>query len=101
MTLVPPTPAVGATTSTTRILERPRSRARRIWALVGSIAMAVGCTLLAMSSAGTQGAGPSTFPPILLSYSMLGFFPMLGASILIIWRPRMPVIVAAVTVGLT
>ncbi|MGN6197908.1 MAG: sensor histidine kinase [Humibacter sp.] len=37
----------------------------------------------------------------MLSYSMVSAFPMLGASVFIIWRHRMPIIVAAVTTGLT
>lgn len=101
MTLVPPSPTLGGGARVAAFVERPRSRVRRVWALVGSIAMAVLCTLLAMSSAGQHGTDESTFSPILQTYAFLSFFPMLGASILIIWRHRMPVIVAAVTIGLT
>jgi signal transduction histidine kinase len=75
--------------------------ARPAWRLVGSIALAVLCGLLTLSSAGQHGAGDSTFPPVLLSLSMLGAFPMIGVSVLLVWRHRRPVLVSAIATGLT
>lgn len=81
---------------------RPTATAvRRAWRLVGSIALAVLCGLLAMSSGGQHGTGDSTFPPVLLGLSMIGVFPMIGASVLLVWRHRFPVLVSALATGLT
>lgn len=105
MTLVPPPPVAGvATPPASRTVAAP-SRTRRAWALTGSIALAVLCGLLALSAGGShdapQGAPHGGAAGLITGYAMLGVFPMLGASVLLVWRHRAPVIVATITMGLT
>jgi len=78
-----------------------RSPARRAWALTGSIALAVLCSLLAISAAGMHGTPPSTFPAGIQTLSMAGAWLMIGASVMLVWRHRWPVLVAALAIGLT
>ena len=75
---------------------RVRSRARRAWALIGSLALVLLCALLAMSAGGVYGTETSTFPAPLQAYSMAGAFLVIGASVLLVWRHRHPVVVSCI-----
>ncbi|WP_374009880.1 sensor histidine kinase [Leifsonia sp. LS-T14] len=78
-----------------------RSRARRAWALTGSITLAVLCSLLAISGAGIHGTPPSTFPAGIQTLALAGAWLMIGASVMLVWRHRWPVLVAGIAVTLT
>ncbi|WP_157780327.1 histidine kinase [Leifsonia xyli] len=75
------------------------STARRRWALVGSISLAVLCALFAMSAGGNYGTTGSTFPAAVQLLAMVGAFVMIGASVLLVWRHRFPVLVSALAIG--
>jgi signal transduction histidine kinase len=78
-----------------------RSRARRAWALVGSIALAVLCSLLAISAGGMHGTPPSTFPVGIKTLALAGTWLMIAASVLLVWRHPWPVLVTVIAVTLT
>ena len=102
MTVAPPPPASGW--DAPAIPGPPpttRSRARRAWALTGSITLAVLCSFLAMAVAGNDGTDGTTFPPIVRVIATVGAFPMIGVSVLLVWRHRLPVLVSVLATGLT
>lgn len=102
MTLAPPPPASGWDAPTVPVpAGMTRSRARRAWALTGSIALAVLCSLLAISVAGNDGTDGTTFPSIIRALAGFGAFPMIGVSVLLVWRHRMPVLVSILATGIT
>lgn len=102
MTVVPPPPAGGWDAPTIPgPAVPPRSRARRRWALTGSITLAVLCSLLAIAVAGNDGTAGTTFPPIVRALAAFGAFPMIGVSVLLIWRHRMPVLVSVLSTAVT
>lgn len=96
MTVTPSLPSA----STPRGATAP-SRARRAWALVGSIAIALLCALLALSAGGIHGTGTSTFPEPVKFLATLGTFVMIGVSVMLVWRHRYPVFVSLLAVGVT
>lgn len=67
------------------------SRARRIWSLVGSIAIALLCALWSFGDGGNYGLGDSGYPPLLRTMSFLITFPMVAVAVLLVWRHRFPV----------
>ncbi|MEY9851442.1 signal transduction histidine kinase [Leifsonia sp. EB41] len=100
MTVAPPPPASGWDAPTIpEPSAPPRSRARRAWALTGSITLAVLCSLLAIAVAGNDGTEGTTFPPIIRAVAGLGAFPMIAVSVLLVWRHRMPVLVSSLATG--
>jgi Signal transduction histidine kinase len=102
MTVAPPPPASGWDAPTIPApLPALRSRARRAWALIGSITLAVLCSLLAISVAGNDGTEGTTFPPIVRSIAGFGAFPMIAVSVLLVWRNRMPVLVSVLATAFT
>ncbi|SDS79147.1 sensor histidine kinase [Microterricola viridarii] len=99
MTAAPPLQAGGWASSVTPAVQP--SRARRAWSLVGSIALAVLCAFMALAAAGTHGAGESTFAPPVQVLAMVGAFPMLAVSVLLVWRHRIPTVVSGLATALT
>lgn len=77
------------------------STARRSVARSGSIALTVLCALLAISAGGGHGGTDSTFVPAVAAIATLGVFPMLAASVLLLWRHRLPVFVSGFATALT
>jgi signal transduction histidine kinase len=69
--------------------------------LTGSIALAALCSLLAISAGGTHGGDGSTFAPAVKAYATIGVFPMIAASVLLVWRHRYPRLVAILAIALT
>ncbi len=96
MTLTPP-----PTSSWSAAAPAPSvpSSSRRRWALVGSIGLAVTCALFAMSAAGNYGASGSTFAAAIRMLATLGGFVMIGVSVLVVWRHRIPALVSLLAVG--
>ncbi|GAB3130652.1 sensor histidine kinase [Glaciibacter psychrotolerans] len=102
MTAAPPLPSDGWAVSTAPAGSYPpRSRSRRTWALTGSIALAVLCALLVMSAGGTHGGEHSTFPSAVQALAIVGVFPMLAVSVLLIWRHRFPLLISILATALT
>jgi len=97
MSVVPPLPSGDRPSAAAR----PRSRARRVWGVVGSIAIAVGCSLLALSAGGTHGGEGATDPAPVRVLALTGALLMIGVSVLLVWRHRRPVLVAIVAVAAT
>lgn len=92
MTVVPPAAAPAPVAA---------SRARRAWALAGSITLAVLCALLAVSAAGLHTEEGSPFPPAVIAVASAGVLPMIGAAVLLVWRHRFPVLVSVLATALT
>lgn len=67
------------------------SRARRIWSLAGSIAIALLCALWSFADGGNYGLGDSGYPPLLRTMAYLITFPMVAVAVLLVWRHRFPV----------
>lgn len=95
MSAVPPTPPGGwAAPAVPADLPSVPSRARRTWSLIGSISLAVLCSLLAMAAGGTHGGQDSTFVPVIKVAAMIGVSPVVAVSVLLMWRHRFPVLVS-------
>ncbi|GAA2056676.1 histidine kinase [Leifsonia soli] len=75
------------------------SRARRGWALTGSICLSVVCALLAISGAGIHGTAESTFPAPVKLLANVGAFAMIGVAVMLVWRHRFPVLVSALAIA--
>jgi signal transduction histidine kinase len=94
MTVTPPTSSVWTSES-----PKAQSPARRAWALVGSISVALLCALLALSAGGIHGTGSSTFPSPVKLLATFGTFYMLGVSVMLVWRHKYPVLVSLLAIG--
>ncbi|MEN0083632.1 MAG: histidine kinase [Leifsonia sp.] len=95
MSETPPAPGTASTGPPPAL----RSRARRAWGLVGSIALSVLCALLSISAAGIHGGDTSTFPPPVKLLADVGAWAMIAVSVLLVWRHRFPVPVSLVAVA--
>lgn len=71
-----------------------------MWALIGSITLAVLCSLFAASAAGNLGVDGTALAPAIRVVADVGAFPMIGVSVLLVWRHRYPALVAALAAGL-
>jgi signal transduction histidine kinase len=71
---------------------------RRGTSRAGSIGIAVGCSLLAMSAGGIHGGDGATDPVPIQVLAMVGAFAMIGVSVLLVWRHRHPVVVSAAAI---
>lgn len=94
---VPPSPSEGRGDSP---VVPVRSRPARA-STTGSIALVVLCALLAISAGGNYGGEHSTFPPVVRGYAMVSVFPMIGVSVLLLWRHRRPELVSAIATACT
>lgn len=54
---------------------------------------------MSLSAAGQFGGDESTFPAVVKLMANVGLFVMLGASILLVWRNRFPVLVSSVSIA--
>lgn len=84
--------------------QRPRtaaepSRARRAWALVGSVALSALCALLAISAGGIHAGEGSTFAPPVQLLATVGAFAMIAVSVTLVWRHRYPMLVSSLAIG--
>ncbi|GAA3865416.1 hypothetical protein GCM10022381_06430 [Leifsonia kafniensis] len=102
MTAAPPIPNGGWAASTgSAAPAAPRSRVRRAWAMVGSIALVVLSSLLVIVAGTTHlvaGSTPSTTLQVLVA---IGILSMLAVSVLLIWRHRFSTLVYVLATGLT
>jgi signal transduction histidine kinase len=102
MTVAPPSPSSGWAVPAVPVpFAARRSRARRAWALIGSIALATLCALAAMAVGGNDADKTSTFAPAIQTIVTIGTFAMIGVSVLLVWRHRFPLLVSIVATALT
>jgi len=102
MTVEPPSPSSGwAVPAVPLRATAKRYAARRAWALTGSIVLAVLCAMLAMAVGGGDTGKGSTFPPALQVIATVGVFPMIGVSVMLVWRHRFPLLISIIATALT
>lgn len=102
MTVTPPPSSGGwaAPAIPAAVLTAP-VQPRRGWRLSGSVWIAIVCSVLVIAAGGQHGGDTSTFPPAIKVLAYVGAFPMIGVSVLLVWRHRWPVLIAALATGLT
>lgn len=93
--------AVPLTSADARARPLRSVRVRRVRSLSWSIFLAVVCALLVMSAAGNLSGEDSGLAPTIGAWAMIGAFPMIGVSVLLVWRHRLPVVVAGIAMALS
>lgn len=66
---------------------------------MGSISLAVVCSLLAISAGGIHGAGTTTFPAPVQLLATTGTFAMIGVSVMLVWRHKYPLLVSVLAIS--